>query len=439
MKKTFLLLFSLLTATAATAQQDGARFRKVDSLMTYLYDNGKFMGTLALSEKGKIVFEKSYGYSDLEGNIAATPETKYKVGSVAKMFTSAIIFQLIEEKKLTPDTKLSQFFPKVANADRISISDMLYHKSGIHDYATDVTFIQYNTKLQTRKAMTDRIIGFEPDFEPGEKAAYSNSNYLLLGYIIQDITKKTYKENVAERIAKRAGLKNTYYFGKNNPKKNEAWSYKKVDGKWVRQEEWSESVAGAAGGLISTASDLTKFITALFEGKIVTKPSLDQMLQLDMGYGRGILPYPFAERRLYGHNGGIEGFSSAVAIYPKDNMAFALLQNGNDYDSNEIINGILSIYYKLPYRFPSLTKEVEVAEPILKSYEGNYKTQSLPFIINIKLVDGKLRVHADEQGTFYLTALNDTDFTHESGIVMTFTPKSFILKQNGTETVFNKQ
>lgn len=437
--KKLLLLFSVLMTATGVAQTEGAKFRKIDSLMTYLYNNGRFMGTLSIAEKGKTVFEKSYGFVDIENNTTATPDTKYKVGSVTKMFTSAIIFQLIEEKKLTLDTKLSAFFPKIKNADDITISDMLYHKSGIRDYATDNSFTQFSNKLQTRKAMTDRITAFEPDFAPGEKAAYSNSNYLLLGYIIQDITKKSYKDNVAERIAKRAGLKSTYYYSKINPKKNEAYSYKKLNSQWVKQDEWNESVTGAAGGLQATAADLNRFIKALFDGRIINKISLGQMLQLDMGFGRGILPYPFAERRLFGHNGGIEGFSSAVAIYPKDDVAFSLLQNANDFNNDELINGILSIYYKLPYRFPSLIKEAVVDESVLRSYEGMYKTQGLPVPVEIKLVNGKLRVHAEEQGTFYLTAVTDKEFTHPAGITIVFTPTSFILKQNGSETVFARQ
>src|SRR5690606_4971853 len=113
------------------AQTEGARLRKIDSLLTYLYENDKFMGSVAIRDKGSIVFEKAYGFADVETKTPATEGTKYKIGSITKMFTSAIIFQLIEEKQLKPDSRLSEFFPKIKNADKITISDMLNHTSGI--------------------------------------------------------------------------------------------------------------------------------------------------------------------------------------------------------------------------------------------------------------------------------------------------------------------
>jgi CubicO group peptidase (beta-lactamase class C family) len=439
MKKALLSLLTFILTLPVMAQNEGAKFEKIDSLLTYLYNNNKFMGSVSIREKDKVVFEKAYGFADLQNKVPATPDTKYKIGSVTKMFTAAIVFQLIEEKKLTLDTKLSEYFPKIKNSAKITIADMLDHHSGIYNFTNDSVFMADPVKLRTRKDMTDLLYKYEPAFEPREKAEYSNSNYLLLGYIIQDITKKTYKENVTNRIIKKAGLKDTYYFGKINPKKNEAYSYSYKDGQWVQREEWHESIAGAAGALQSTPTDLTKFATALFEGKIIKPESLAEMNKMDMGYGRGLFNFSFAERKFVGHNGGIEGFTSVLGYYPKDNMAFSLIVNAENYSFNDMALGILSCYYKLPYRFPNFNM-ITVPDSVLKGYEGSYATPSLPFKIDVKVVDGKLRIHADEQGTFYVTAINNTTFTHDAaGVVMEFTPKGFILKQNGGQTVFAKQ
>jgi len=440
MKKAFLSLLTFILTLPAMAQQpEGGKFEKIDSLLNYLYANNKFMGSVSIREKDKVVFAKAYGFADLTNKVPATPDTKYKVGSITKMFTSAIIFQLIEEKKLKLDTKLSEYFPKVKNADKITISDMLYHKSGIFNYTQDSIIVKDITKLHSRKDITDVIYSHGAAFDPGTKAEYSNSNYLLLGYIIQDITKKTYKENVASRIVKKAGLKDTYYYGKINPKKNEAFSYSMKDGQWVQREEWHESVAGGAGALQSTPTDLTKFIKALFDGKIIKPESLTEMTKMDMGYGRGVFIFPFAERKFIGHNGGIEGFTSAVGYYSKDNLSFALVVNGEEMDFNAVVEGILSCFYKLPYRFPNFNT-VEVDNSVLLSYEGKYSTPSLPFTIDVKAIDGELRIHADEQGTFYVKPLSTTTFSHDAaGVVMEFSATGFVLKQNGTETTFTKQ
>jgi len=430
----------MLAAPSFAQQHEGAKLKKIDSLLTYLYNNNKFMGSIAIAEKGQVVFEKTYGYADVETKTPANSKTKYKIGSITKMFTSAIIFQLIEEKKLTLDTKLSEFFPKIKNANKITVGDMLNHKSGIYNYTDNADFETYRNKLQNRKDMLNRIESYPSAFEPGEKAEYSNTNYLLLGYIIQDITKKPYKENVMSRIVNKVGLKNTYYFSKINPKKNEASSYSYDSGKWVRTEEWNESVAGAAGALQSTPADLTKFVKALFDGKIIKKESLAIMTTIDMGFGKGIFAYPFIERKFLGHNGGIESFQSVLGYYPKDDFGFSILMNGENYQTDDIVLGVLSCYYKLPYIFPNF-KTAKINESVLKRYEGNYTTPSLPFKVDIKLVNGQLIAHATNQGSFPLNPLSETEFNFDpAGITMTFNAKGFTLKQaDGSITQFTKE
>lgn len=439
MKKALLILLAFVLTMPVTAQNEGAKFRKIDSLLTYYYANKKFMGAVSIREKNQVVFEKAYGFADIANKLPAANDTKYKIGAITEVFTSAIVFQLIEEKKLKPDTKLAEFFPKIKNADKITISAMLNHKSGIYDLANDVNFDQFKTKLQTRKDVLDRLYGYGPAFVTDSLAQQSSSNYLLLGYIIQDITKKTFKENVTSRIIKRAGLTHTQYFNKINTKKNEALSYTFTDGYWEKEPELHETVLGASGGLQSTPDDLTKFIKALYDGKIVKPESLAEMTKIDNGYGKGLFNFMFAERKFTGHNGSVEGFRSVVGYYPKEQLGFSLILNGENCNFNDLVLGILSCYYKLPYRFPDFTS-IKVADNILKSYEGFYTNPTLPFKIEIKVVDGQLRVHADEQGTFYLTPKTITEFRHDaSGVVMVFSPTGFILKQNGTSTVFSKE
>lgn len=441
MKRILISLFTLLLATPAFAQTEGARLRKIDSLLSYLYENNKFMGSVAIRDQGEIVFEKAYGFADVEAKIPATEDTKYKIGSITKMFTSAIIFQLIEEKQLKLDTKLSEFFPKIKNADKITISDMLNHTSGIFNYTADPWFTQNLSKLVNRRDIVQKLESFPLAFQPGERAEYSNTNYLLLGYIIQDITHKSYKENVTSRIINRIGLKDTYYYSKINPKKKEAYSYSFENGKWIKYTpEWHESVTGAAGGLQSTPQDLTLFITALFDGTIIKPESLQQMTEMKFGYGRGILAFPFGQRNFLGHNGNIESFNSVLGYYPKDDLAISLLINGDNYNYNDIVLGILSIYYKLPYIFPNLAS-VALDESTLKRHEGIYSNPALPFKVDIRLVDGVLVAHATDQGSFPLNPLSENVFNFDpAGITITFTATGFTLRQaDGSTSEFKRE
>lgn len=439
MKRLFLSLFVLAITIPALAQSQ-AKYQKIDSLMNHFSRNDKFMGVLSIREKGKPVFEKAYGYADAEAKVKATPDTKYKIGSVTKMFTSAMIFQLVDEKKLKLDMKLSDFFPKIKNAEKIKISDLLSHTSGIYNITDDDAFGEIRTKLQNKKQLLDRIEAYKPAFEPGIKAEYSNTNYLLLGYIIQEVTNKAYKEALYERIVKRAGLKNTYYFSKINPKKKEAYSYKFVDGKWIKQEEYHESSAGGAGGLQSTASDLTLFAKALFDGVLISKESLAEMTKMEMGFGRGLFAFPFGERKFLGHNGDIEGFATVLGYYPKEDLAISLTLNGVNTEIDDMMIGLLSCYYKLPYRFPNFATTT-VDDAILKSYEGLYTTASLPYKVKIVAHEGKLVAIAMEpgQGRFELNPLSETEFNYDpANLHMIFSAKGFTLKQGGQVTEFKR-
>lgn len=436
MKKNILFLFLFLSFSIVA--QEKTRFNKIDSLLTYLYENNKFMGAISLQENGNTVFEKHYGFADVENNIPADADTKYRIGSITKTFTASIIFQLIEEKKLTLETKLSKFYPEIPNAGSITIGMMLNHKSGIANY-TDNTFQTYKTKPQTKRDMLKRIAALQPTFEPDTRAEYSNSNYLLLGYIIESITGKNYGDNVATRIVTKIGLKNTYYPKKGAPGKNEAFSYSYSDNKWIRTESWDLSVANAAGALVSTTSDLTTFINALFTGKIIKPTSLAQMTAIQQGYGKGLLQFPFSDKRFLGHNGIIEDFRSMVAYHSSDKTAISLIVNGNNYNENEILMGILSIYYKIPYRFPNL-KTVAVDQKILKSYEGTYSTKQVPLQLTIKLENGELTGQATGQGAFPLKALSPTEFTFDAaGIEITFKNNGLLLKQGDSKLNFTKE
>jgi len=439
MKKSIILFLSLAFSITAFAQNP-AKFQKLDSLLNYLYENDRFMGAIQIRENEKTVFEKAYGFADFDNKIKANSTTKYKVGSVTKMFTSSIIFQLIEEKKLKLNTKLSDFYPEIKNADKITIAQMLGHKSGIFNYTNAEDFKESITIHKSKEEMVKKIASFSPAFEPDAKVQYSNSNYLLLGYIIEKITDKTYVENLNDRIINKIGLKDTHYYSKINPAKNEAFSYAASETKkWEKREEWDESQVGAAGALQSTPNDLTKFIKALFDEKIISKTSLTEMTKTDQSYGKGIFTAPFGERKFFSHNGGIEGFTSTVGYHPSEKLSFSIIMNGDNFDINDVVIGALSIYYKMPYQFPNL-KTVQVDASILKTYDGVYAAENFPMKIIIKTENGVLTAQATGQSSFPLNPVSATEFTFEEARVnMVFKENQFTLKQGGKTIEFKKE
>ena len=435
--KKLLYLFVLSTSISFSQQ---TKFQKIDSLLTFLNTNNKFMGSIALSENNKIVFAKTYGFADVESGKKLDVNTKLKIGSITKTFTSTIIMQLIDEKKLTLDTKLSKFYPNIKNADKITIHHLLHHRTGIPDFLNDDPAIaEVIYKENKKEDLLKRIEDYTSDFEPNSKHKYSNSNYNLLGYIIEDITGKSYVDNLNSRIIKKLGLKNTALPEKIDVSKNEGYSFS-FDGKvWEKVPEWNNSLAFAAGAISSTPSDLTMFLYSLFNGKLVSEEALEQMKTMEDYYGKGLVIAPFDGKKYYGHTGGIESFRAVAMYNVEDKFCISLLVNGDNFNRNDIMIGVLSLYYGKEYSFPDLNG-FAVSKEKLQSYTGTYATPTFPMKITITEENGKLLAQATGQSSFPLVAKSETKFVFDTaGITLIFSDKKMTLKQAGMEYVFDKE
>jgi D-alanyl-D-alanine carboxypeptidase len=176
----------LLTLSTFTSFGQNINVTKLDSFLNSLASKDLAMGSLAISKNGILKYQKAIGYSFVgsDKKVAADINTKYRIGSVTKMFTAVMIFQLIEEGKINLDQKLNVYFPGLPNADKITIQNMLYHRSGLHDYTQETDFPEWMDKPKLHTELLKIINEKGSDFKPGIKADYSNSNYLLLAYSI---------------------------------------------------------------------------------------------------------------------------------------------------------------------------------------------------------------------------------------------------------------
>lgn len=434
--KKIALIFALSCSFLTIAQD---RFTKMDSLLTYLYENNKFMGSLCIREGENVVFNKAYGFADVEKNISADRFTKYKIGSISKTFTAVMIMQLIEEKKLNLQTKLNRFYPKIPNAEKISIYDVLHHRSGIVDYVNqDTTFHQSLDKKYAKEDIIKVITANASKFEPGSKYKYSNSNYFLLGCIIETLTKRSFAENLETRIVKKAKLSNTFYSeNRINSANNESYSFLHDGTKWNQMPESHNSIPFSSGGITSNPADLTRFLDALFHEKLVNKKSLEQMKEIVEGYGIGLAKIPFGERKFYGHGGVIDQYRSLMGYYPAEDLSYALICSSTNYDLNDAVIGILSIYYKMPFPFPTFTK---IDRSKTEAFLGTYSCKDLPIKITVSEKNNELIAQATGQSAFPLTYKEEKTFIFApAGIEMIFGENSFVLKQGGMSFNFSKE
>jgi CubicO group peptidase (beta-lactamase class C family) len=441
MKSKIFITILLTGLSFGTVFSQSINSSKLDSLLNILAEKNKAMGSLTISQKGTVLYSRAIGYSVISGmeKISATEKTKYRIGSITKMFTATMIFQLIEEGKLNLTTTLDNYFPELPNANKITIGNLLNHRSGIHEFTDDPDYETWMALPKTQDEILALIFKHNVDFQPNEKAAYSNSNYVILGYILEKVSKKSYLKNLNERITSKIDLSNTYVGSKINKNNNESFSYR-FDGNWEQANETDISIPGGAGCIVSTPTDLIRFIEALFSFKIVSKNSLTHMKTITDSYGMGMRQIPFYTKKAYGHNGRIDGFVSNLAYFPDDSLAISFCSNGEIFPVNEILIGVLSIYFNQEYSIPTF-KTISLKTEDLDKYLGDYSSLQMPLKITITKDNTTLFAQATGQGAFPLEATEKDKFRFdEDGVKVEFNndKKEFTITQRGTSFLFTK-
>lgn len=430
-----LLFISLLAGSAFAQTLDKT---KLDAYFNALETNKKFSGSVSVSKDGKTIYSRSVGFADAQANKKLNENTKFRIGSVSKTFTTTLIFKAVEEKKLNLNDKLSSYFPTVPNASKITISNLLNHRSGIHNFTNDEDYTSWMTSPKTEAEMVAIIAKAKSDFEPDSKADYSNSNYVLLSYILEKAYKKPFKDILDQKIVKPLGLKNTSFGGKINTANNEAFSYENDNNK---ASETDISIPLGAGGIISTPNDLSRFIEALLAGKIISTDSVNQMKTIKDGYGMGLFQFPFDNEKGYGHTGGIDGFTSMLSYFPESKITFALTSNSPSFKNNDIAIACLSWANNKPFEIPNFITYTNTTEDLDK-YLGNYASANLPFKIVITKDGTTLMAQATGQSAFPLEATDKDKFAFDTaGIVLEFVPEQnqMTLKQGGGVFAFTKE
>ena len=298
---------------------------------------------------------------------------------------------------------------------------------------------------KTHDELVDMFAKQSSDFEPGTKMEYSNTNYILLGYIIEKLTKKSYADALKERVVDKIGLKNTYYASNADISKNEARSYRYNGAKWISEGETDMSIPGGAGGIVSTPEDLIQFIDAVFANKLTNKISLDEMIRLEDNFGQGIFMIPFYDRSSLGHNGRIDLFESSLAYFGSEKLVVAFSANGINAVVNDFLIGVLSICFNLDYEIPKFYS-FDVPIETLKEYAGDYHCAMLKTDFVISQEGAVIVGQVPEQPSFALEAKSETTFNYDpAGVVLEFKRNisnkvdQFILKQSGMEFVFLRQ
>lgn len=439
MKKYITIVLFLSFMSGIVHAQD-YNTKKLDSLFDLLESKNQFMGSVAISHDGKEIYARAIGYADKASNQKATPETKYRIGSITKMFTSVLLLQAKEEGKISLDTPLSTFFPEIKNASEITITNLLNHSSGIFNFTNAMDYLKWNTVAKNRTELMQIIKDGGNVFKPGEKSEYSNSNFVLLTFILEDLYGKSYAELVAEKITKPLGL-NATYVGNNIDINNQECNSYTFKGDWTKENETDMSIPVGAGAMVSKPSDLNKFIEGLFTGKLISEESLAEMTTIKEGMGLGIFKFPYKEKAGFGHGGGIDGFSSFLGFLKDDKIAVALTSNGTIYANNEILKPCVAVALGEDFELPSFTT-IELSSEDLDAYLGEYTSEQLPLVITLTKDENVLMAQATGQSAFPLSCTEKDVFKFaQAGIIMEFdsAKNQMTLKQGGGQFLFTRK
>jgi len=336
-----LAVFGASCGSATFSKQPQARMEAaLDKLMS---DNNIPGAAVGVWAPGKGTWVVAKGKADLKTGRAMVTADNFRIGSTTKPFTATVALQLVDEGLLRLDDKLSLYkFPvAVPNAGGITVRQLLNHTSGLYDYADAPAFDSVYTTDPLHPWTTEELLkiglSHAPYFAPGKGWHYSNTNYILLGVIAQDLTNHTIADEVRSRIIGKMGLKSTFY--PSTPAMPAPYTRGYIithgpsplgpPGTYDRTLQ-SPSVAGASGAMISTLDDLHSFALALGRGDLVSQKSHKEQTtfvptgnQQFTGYGLGMMQFG----DLVGHGGDINGYSSNTSYSPSTGAVIVVLVN----------------------------------------------------------------------------------------------------------------
>jgi len=370
--------FVLLAASCLA--QDAARMDQI--VQSYVADH-QFMGTALVAHDGHVLLNKGYGFANLEWNVPNTPNTKFRLGSVTKQFTAAGILLLEERGKLSVKDPVKKYMPDAPAAwDKVTIYHVLTHTSGIPSFTSFPDYQKLEPFAATPAELVARFRDKPLEFEPGEKWNYSNSGYVLLGYLIEKISGDKYEKFVHDNIFAPLGMNDSGYDSNSAVIAHRASGYVAVKNGFENAGFIHMSIPHGAGALYSTTEDLLKWEQGLFGGKVLQAASLEKMTTpFRNNYAFGLDVQTVGGVKKISHGGGIEGFNTELDYYPGDKLTVVVLGNVNGGAPGDIARKLGAQAHGETVKLTSERKEITLDPKVLSRYVGAYQMDQGPVML----------------------------------------------------------
>jgi CubicO group peptidase (beta-lactamase class C family) len=363
---------------APTINTNNTTSQKLEAYMTALQEEMNFHGSVLVAQDGKILLQKGYGMADVQKNIKNDKDTRFAIGSVTKQFTAMAIMQLYEKGKLSLDDKITKYIPDFTNGKNITLHNLLTHTSGIYNYTNLPKLYSMNEKDTNVNSVINLIKNLPLNFNPGERFEYSNSNYLLLTYVIEKVSGLSYDVYLDNYIFRPLGMNNTGDCYQNGKYVLKTVGY----AGFLETTPVNDTIikpAFGAGALYSTTGDLYKWDRALYTDKLLKKANLKKMftgysmMSAAYSYGYGFMVGNSAQYgNEIGHTGGTFSFTSVISRYVDKNVTIIALVNNASYDVMSLKDTLTNIVFGNKYEMPKGPKEVSIDKENYNNYIGKY-------------------------------------------------------------------
>jgi CubicO group peptidase (beta-lactamase class C family) len=435
----FLLAALILTSSASAQTNDTAR--ALDEYLSARTELGRFSGAVLVARGDEIVLRKGYGFADVEKRVPYTPETRHQIASLTKMFTSMAALKLRDAGKLRLEDSICKYLEDCPAAwQPVTVQNLMRHNSGIPDYEEKLElgsdkYMQFMARRKVVATIYEDAKKQPLDFKPGEKFKYSNTGYIVLGYVIAAAARRLFAEVITDTVLKPAGLTHTGVLGYGATPKNVANGYTHGDIGWEKMlagypltsghlkararvfgRELSEEERGALtpaagdGSLYSTLDDLLRWSRIMDGGKFVSPAEAAEVFAPGLeGYGYGwIADTNFGHKRLR-HTGSLPGYTSQLIKFPEEKLTIIIFCNLDRARMGTIVRDVTAIVFGKPYDLPVSGKLTTLSAEQIAALVGNYKTTDGE-MLNIRKETDYLTAEIKDQYTAGLIPVSPTEF-----------------------------
>lgn len=403
LRKLFAIISALVLIAGAIELSAQDKAELIDEVIQKMVDYNSFTGSALVVDDGKVIFEKGYSFANREWDIPNTPDTKFRLGSITKQFTAAIILKLREEGKINLDDKITDHLPyyRKDTGDKVTIHQLLTHTSGIPSYTNLPNFFsEISTQEFTVKEFVEKYCSGDFEFKPGSQWSYNNSGYYLLGAIIEEITGMTYEEALHQYILDPLEMNDSGFDHFETILKKRATGYTHIFLDYRNSPYLNMALPYAAGSMYSTVEDLYKWDRSLYTTDLLSQESLDlffkpyvEAMGAHYAYGWAIkendIDNDGTPEKIIQHGGGINGFNTLIERVPSKNQMVVLLNNTGGAPLNFMVDQILNIINEQEFDYP----KKGIALALYEKYEDNGIDDAIEYHKKLK--------SAEQLGVFY--------------------------------------